>query len=294
MNRLVDHEPQQLPLENADVADRLDEVAELLESQGANPFRVRAYGAAAQTLRQLPQPCHHLLAEDGREGLMRLPGIGQSLARAIEQLVETGHFALLARLRGDSQSERILTTVAGIGTKTAALIHEELGIETLPELEAAAYDGRLADLPGMGPKKVRSVRESLAGRFRRRPRIPESRPRRSSDGPPVDELLSIDQEYRRKAEADQLPRIAPLRFNPTAQAWLPILHTHRDERHYTALYSNTARAHEMGTTHDWVVIYRDDTDGDGQWTVVTSHFGQLRGRRVVRGREHECVELYRK
>ncbi len=293
MNRATHQESEHLPLGNAEVADRLVELAELLESQAANPFRVRAYRTAAQTLRDLSQPVFELLARDGIAGLMRLPGIGQSLARSIERLVQTGRLGLLERLRGDTGAERVFTTVPGIGPKTAAMIHEELGIETLGELEAAAYDGRLAQLPGMGRKKVRAVRESLAGRFRRRPQVPQAPTARAPESlPPVDELFDVDEEYRRKAQADRLPRIAPRRFNPTGEAWLPILHTHRDDRHYTALFSNTARAHEMGTTHDWVVIYRDDGAGHGQWTVVTSQFGRLKGRRVVRGREAECVEFY--
>ena len=106
------------------------------------------------------------------------------------------------------------------------------------------------------------------------------------------ELLAIDAEYRDKAKAGRLPRIAPRRFNPTRAAWLPILHTERGERHYTALYSNTVRAHELGTTHDWVVIYRDDGNGDGQWTIVTARYGPLKTKRIVRGRESECQEYY--
>ncbi len=66
----------------------------------------------------------------------------------------------------------------------------------------------------------------------------------------------------------------------------------RDAAEYTALYSNTARAHELGTTQDWVVIYRDDNDGGGQWTVVTATTGPLRGKRVVRGREQETSQHY--
>jgi putative hydrolase len=66
----------------------------------------------------------------------------------------------------------------------------------------------------------------------------------------------------------------------------------RGDRHYTALYSNTALAHQLGTEHDWVIIYRDDHDGDGQWTVVTARSGPLRGYRVIRGREAECSEFY--
>ncbi len=102
----------------------------------------------------------------------------------------------------------------------------------------------------------------------------------------------MDREYRDKAAVGKLPMIAPRRFNPTGEAWLPILHTERHGRHYTALYSNTARAHELGTTHDWVVIYLDDESNRYQCTVITSRFGPLRGHRIIRGREQECREHY--
>jgi putative hydrolase len=109
---------------------------------------------------------------------------------------------------------------------------------------------------------------------------------------PVHELLDVDEQYRRLARQGHLPRIAPRRFNPTREAWLPVLHTERGERHYTAMYSNTAHAHEVGATHDWVVIYRDDEDHGGPWTVITAGYGPLRGRRIVRGREDECRQFY--
>jgi hypothetical protein len=283
-----------LPLDNARVARQLEAVAGLLEGHGANPFRVRAYRTAAQELRKLERPVHEILRTDGLDGLLRLPGIGQSLARSIEQLTLTGRLGLLERMQGQAEPERLLATVAGIGPHLARRLHEELGIETLEQLEQAAYDRRLADMPGMGPKRIRAIRESLAGRFRRRPQIPESVPRPPPrDQPPVAELLSVDEEYRRQARTGRLPRIAPRRFNPTGEAWLPVLHTERASRHYTALFSNTARAHELGTTRDWVVIYRDDHGGDGQWTVVTGRFGALSGRRIVRGRETECGDYYR-
>jgi hypothetical protein len=283
---------ERLPLTNSAIAQRLDETAELLEAQGANTFRVRAYRNAAETIRHVPMPVHRLLADEGMIGLTKLPGIGRSLARAAEQLAMTGGLPLLEQLRGDVRPGHVFSTVAGIGPKLAERIHDELGIETLAELEAAAYDGRLARVEGMGVKRLRAVREALAGRFRRRPRIPEAtRHAHAADEPPVEELLDIDREYREKAAADRLLRIAPRRFNPTGQAWLPILHTHRGDRHYTALYSNTARAHESQMIKDWVVIYRDDKGGDGTWTVVTSQFGVLQGRRIVRGREAECAEF---
>lgn len=279
---------------NDELARRLEETASLLEEQGANPFRVRAYRAAAGTLRRLDRPVVDMIRSEGPEFLLRLPGIGRSLAGAIGQLACGGRLGLLERLRGEGDAERLLATVGGVGPELARRIHESLGIETLGDLEAAALDGRLARVPGMGPKRVRTIQESLAGRFRRRPAPASTHvPSASADDPSVAELLDVDREYREKAKRGELPRIAPARFNPTRDAWLPILHTQRGDRHYTALYSNTARAHEMGATRDWVVVYRDDHDGDGQWTVVTSRLGRLKGLRVVRGRERECEDHYR-
>jgi len=101
-------------------------------------------------------------------------------------------------------------------------------------------------------------------------------------------LLEIDRQYREKAAAGKLPLIAPKRFNPGGKPWLPVMHAQRGEWHFTALFSNTARAHQLGHTHDWVVIYFYDGDHrEGQCTVVTETRGALAGRRVVRGRELE-------
>ena len=110
--------------------------------------------------------------------------------------------------------------------------------------------------------------------------------------PSVRELLDVDREYREKASSGRLRKIAPRRFNPDGRAWLPILHTVRSDRHYTALFSNTARANELGKTDDWVVLYHDDGNLERQATVVTETHGPLLGRRVVRGREAECRDLY--
>jgi putative hydrolase len=102
-------------------------------------------------------------------------------------------------------------------------------------------------------------------------------------------LLDVDREYREKA--DRLPRIAPRRFNPTGERWLPVLHTERGDWHFTALYSNTALAHRLGRTRDWVVVYfHADHEPEGQRTVVTETRGPFIGRRVVRGGEAEGRE----
>lgn len=275
---------------NEQMACCLEQVAELLEAQQANPYRVQAYRTAAVTLRTLHEPARAILAREGLEGLIHLPGIGESIAHSIEQMVRTGQLNRLAQLRGETEPEMVLATVPGIGPELAHRIHEQIGVGSLVELESAVYDGRLSQVPGFGQKRLRGVRESLAGRLHR----PRPRPQRRvvANLPPIPDLLDVDREYRQKAQAGELPLIAPRRFNPTGKAWLPILHTQRGQMHYTALYSNTARAHELEMIHDWVVIYRDDKDGDGQWTVITSQFGPLRGKRIVRGREDECRRYY--
>jgi hypothetical protein len=111
--------------------------------------------------------------------------------------------------------------------------------------------------------------------------------------PEVALLLDVDAEYRRRAAAGELTRIAPRRMNATGEAWLPVLHTQRARWHFTALYSNTPRAHLLGRTRDWVIIYFfDDGHPERQRTIVTERNGALVGRRVVRGREDECARLY--
>lgn len=112
--------------------------------------------------------------------------------------------------------------------------------------------------------------------------------------PDVGLLLNVDCEYRDKAASGMLPKIAPRRFNPEHEAWLPVLHTRFGPWRFTAFYSNTERAHDLHRTRDWVVVFFEDEEGErGQATVVTEHRGALEGERVVRGREPECASHYR-
>lgn len=271
---------------NREIAENFAEVADLLEKQGANIFRIKAYREAARTISDLHIPMSVILETEGVDGLLKIPGIGHSISRAIQQIVYTGKLSLLEHLRGEMKSERILTTVSGIGPGLAKRIHDQLGIEQLIDLETAVYDGRLARLPEFGKKRLRAVQESLANR--RLPKTASRFAKVKGKPPTVKEILGVDSEYRRKAAAGKLPLIVPKYFNPKQTAWLPVLHTQRGNRHYTALFSNTARAHELGTTHDWVVIHQDDHSANAQWTVITSMFGRLKGRRIIPGREAEC------
>jgi DNA polymerase (family 10) len=88
--------------------------------------------------------------------------------------------------------------------------------------------------------------------------------------------------------------IAPQRFNPSGDRWLPVLHTRRGPRRYTALYSNTEPAHRLGRTRDWVVLYARDASGEHQYTVITATHGALRGHRVVAGHERQCRSTERR
>lgn len=274
--------------QNAAVAARLDELAALLESQGANSFRVEAYRHAADQVRRLERPAGEVLRSEGLAGLERLPAIGTTIARAIRDMVETGRLPMLDRLRGESDAVTLLASVPGIGRTLAERLHHDHGIDTLEDLEAAAHDGRLAAIRSFGEKRLRGVREALATRLGRVPRSAIV-----AQEPPVEELLRVDREYRTRAAAGTLRTIAPRRFNPRRESWLPILHAMQGDRHYTALFSNTARAHDLGRTRDWVVIYVDGGRGERQYTVVTASRGPLKGKRVVRGREPECLACYR-
>jgi len=114
----------------------------------------------------------------------------------------------------------------------------------------------------------------------------------SSREVPVCELLEVDREYRLKAAAGTLHRIAPRRHDPWKKGWLPVLHTYRGKRQYTAMFAITPRAHQLGMTHDWVILYYDGDQRQSLATVITSRFGPLRGHRLVRGREVECIRYY--
>lgn len=278
-----------MPEWNREVAMKLREAADLLALQGANPFRIMAFRNAAATILEMPRDIREIAENEGPEGLIAIPHIGRGIASAIIEIVATGRWGRLDRLRGELDAGRLFCSVPGIGPALAERIHDDLHIDSLEELEVAAHDGRLDAVPGIGRRRGAAIRASLAAMLGR----PRSAWRAAADAPPVAVLLNVDQEYRRKGDRGELPLIAPRRFNPEGLAWLPVLHTERGGWHFTALYSNTARAHDLGRTHDWVVIYYYDPDHqENQCTVVTESRGSLEGRRVVRGREYECREFY--
>jgi len=282
------------------VAALLERIAELLEAGDSNPFRIQSYRDGARTVRQTDAPLLEMAANGDMEGLKQLPDIGEGLARVIVEYVDSGRSSLLDDLQGRVSPADLLRQVPGLGEELAQRIVSQLHIESLEELERAAHDGRLAEVPGFGPRRLQSVRASLAGMLsrpalRRGPTDGGEEQEMQVDRPSVATLLDLDAEYRRRAAAGELQRIAPRRFNPRGEAWLPIMHAEREGWKFTVLFSNTARAHELGKTDDWVVIYYQKASGEGQErqnTVVTETSGPLQGRRVVRGRAPEIRRHY--
>lgn len=280
---------------NKEIAEVLEQIADLLEVQQANSFRVRAYRNGAATVRATKKK----VASWEPAVLQELPDIGEGLAGLIGEYAQTGRSTLLERLQGEVTPEDLFTKVPGIGEELADRISEALEIQTLEELEQAAHDGRLAQVEGFGPGRLEAVQTALAGMLSRSAHT-QSR-QRTADGekgeeagkePPVALLLALDAEYRQKAAAGELKKIAPRRFNPDHEAWLPVLHDDREDWSFTTLFSNTKRAHDLKKTDDWVVIYYERNGQEQQRTVVTAGSGPLKGERVVRGREEESERYY--
>jgi hypothetical protein len=232
------------------------------------------------------------IAAEGPGGLEALPRIGPAIAASIRELLQTGHLRYLHRLENETRAEELLRTVPGIGARTAHSIHTALGVDTLEDLELAAHDGRLGRLRGFGPRRVQAIRDVVDAMLERAEGGVPAHVEILSNSPDVATLLSVDEEYRIAVDAGAIPRMAPKRFNPNHEAWLPILHTERGDWHFTALFSNTARAHELHATRDWVVLQFEGSGEEGRCTVLTETRGPLAGRRVVRGREHECAAYY--
>ena len=150
-----------MPIHNHDITEIFEKVADLLEIEGANPFRVRAYRNAARVVGGLTQSLVDLAARG--EDLTGLPGVGQDLAGKIREIIKTGDLGLLRELEARTPPAlALLMNVAGLGPKRVHILHEKLGVTTTEDLKAAAQAGKIMELKGFGPKIEQMVLESLA------------------------------------------------------------------------------------------------------------------------------------
>ncbi len=149
-------------MNNSKIADAFDNLADLLEFQGANPFRIRAYRSAARTVRDYPEPMSVIL-EDPQRSFHGIAGIGDDLAKKIEVLLQTGELPQLKQLKEEIPDTVLaMLRIPGLGPKKAAALHKELGIKTLEELKVACETGRVRVLKGFAEKTEQTILQGLA------------------------------------------------------------------------------------------------------------------------------------
>jgi DNA polymerase (family 10) len=150
-------------MQNAEIARLLSDVADLLEISGGNPFKVRAYRNAARTVADHPDPIAELVS-GGKFDLTELPGIGGGIAKEITALVETGTLPQRQQLVATIPPGLLdLLRIPGLGPKRVKLFHEELKVNSLADLKDALDTGKIAKLPGIGPKLLEKIREGVSG-----------------------------------------------------------------------------------------------------------------------------------
>lgn len=152
-----------MPMHNPDIAQALDDIADLLELEGANRFRIRAYRNAARTLRGLPTDVTEMLRRG--DDLADLPGIGEDLAGKIRTLAETGRLSLLTQLhKAIPPVATELLKLPGLGPKRVRALYQDLDIHSMEQLHRALLDGRVGRFPGFGSAIEGKLLQALAAR----------------------------------------------------------------------------------------------------------------------------------
>lgn len=189
--------------ENIVVAAKLRDFADLLDSQGADGFRARAYRSAADVVARLQQPLGEILAKEGRDGLVALPAIGTGIAGAIAEMIATGRWSQLERLRGEMEPEALFRSIPGIGPQYVHRLAEDAQLESLEDLENALHSGDL-HIKGIGHRRKEMLGATLAERLGRARLRTTYQPQPL---PPVSMLLDVDRMYREKAASGDCARL---------------------------------------------------------------------------------------
>src|SRR5262249_39458575 len=148
-----------LPMDKEQVAEIFVSIATLLELKGENPFKSRAYLNAARALEGMSEPLEKLIAE---ERLAEVKGIGESIQKKIVELIKTGKLAYYEELKAATPPGLVaMLDIPGVGPKKIKVLHDELGVETVEQLEQACKDGRVAKLKGFGEKTQANIVDGI-------------------------------------------------------------------------------------------------------------------------------------
>jgi DNA polymerase (family X) len=254
-----------MPVLNSDIAREFEKLADLLELDGANPFRIRAYRNAARVVEELPQSITAMTAAG--EDLAELPGIGKDPAHKIETLAAAGHMAVLDEMEQRTPVGLLaLLDVPGLGPKRVKLLNQRLGIGGLVELAAAAKAGKIRELPGFGEKIEQRILEEAEKRVATTPRI--KRPIAEDIAMPLIRYLGDMKDVRHAAVAGSYRRcketVGDLDIVVAAPRGSEII-----ERFVS--YEDIARIVSRGPTRSSVVL-RNGTQVDLR-VVSEAHYG---------------------
>lgn len=148
---------------NAQIAAAFEKIGDILSLKGENPFRIRAYQRAAQTILAMSEDLETIYRSGGKDALHDIPGIGEDLAGKIEEMTTTGDLAYLRTLEKEVPAGLIrITGIQGMGPKKTKFVWEKFQVESVEDLEKLARAGKLTDQPGWGPKSVENVLEGIA------------------------------------------------------------------------------------------------------------------------------------
>ena len=174
-----------MPVQNSDIAEIFTSIADYLEIEGENPFRIRAYRNAAHSVSSLGTELREMVAAG--EDLTQLPGIGKDLAAKIHEILETGTAQALIKLQKRIPPSVIeLLKLPNLGPKRVRILYKTLKIKTLAQLSSAARKGRISALDGFGPKTEKAILEAIEARVQT-----EKRFKRATVKPTVDSLLDF-------------------------------------------------------------------------------------------------------
>jgi len=170
-------------MKNSEVVKVFQDIADLLELKGENPFKIRAYQRVVRSIEHLPVEVEQLVKEDK---LKAVPGVGEAITKKITELVTTGKLGFYEKLKAEfPEGISTLLDIPGVGPKTAMLLSSELDIKSADELEAAIVGGRVASLPRMGDKVTENILRHIQALRRKDQRIPIAEAL-----PVVDEILA--------------------------------------------------------------------------------------------------------